>query len=193
MVDENKCPVCHGSGAGIDPVFGHPGKCYPCDGTGKDHRTKEGHDPGHCWICSNWKVFGGNETPMRRDQQLDDMIADNRNLSIKLSAAQTEVKLLRDAIDKSNIALAEAVETKEERNRLLLQVHELQDIVRLCVEQGGLSFHVEGGKCPEDDTCDCPDALRVNAAMKGYTEKRVVLSQNDHCATGQSQVSSSGH
>lgn len=53
-----------------------------------------------------------------------------------------------------------------------LQVHELQDIVRLCVEQGGLSFHVEGGRCPEDDTCDCPDALRVNAAMKGYTEKR---------------------
>lgn len=55
---------------------------------------------------------------------------------------------------------------------LLLQIHELQEIVKLCVDQGGLNFHVEGGRCPEDDTCDCPDVKRVNAAMKGFTEKR---------------------
>jgi hypothetical protein len=54
-------------------------------------------------------------------------------------------------------------------DKLKLQIHDLQGIVHLCIEQGGLNFHVEGGKCPEDDTCDCPDALRVNAAMKGYT------------------------
>lgn len=73
---------------------------------------------------------------------------------------------------------------EEELSAANLQVGELQDIVRLCVSQGGLSFHVEGGKCPEDDTCDCPDALRVNAAMKGYTEKRVEPSPNQWAICG---------
>lgn len=51
---------------------------------------------------------------------------------------------------------------------LELQLREAQEVITLCVDQGGLSFHVEGGKCPEDDTCDCPVAKKVNAAMKGY-------------------------
>jgi DnaJ-class molecular chaperone len=61
MTTETKpevCPVCNGTGTGIDPVFGYRGKCYPCDGTGKDHRKKLGHlTP--CWICASWSVFGG--------------------------------------------------------------------------------------------------------------------------------------
>lgn len=55
---KTRCPVCYGSGGGIDPVFGNRGKCYPCDGTGKDHRLKPDHDKA-CWICANWKAFGG--------------------------------------------------------------------------------------------------------------------------------------
>ena len=61
MESEKKCPVCHGTGSGIDPVFGHRGKCYPCDGSGKDHREKPDH-AANCWICANWKAFGGKAT-----------------------------------------------------------------------------------------------------------------------------------
>lgn len=53
-----------------------------------------------------------------------------------------------------------------------LQLHEAQEVIKLCIDQGGLGFHDEWRKCPEDDTCVCPDVKRVNSAMKGYTEKR---------------------
>jgi len=106
-----------------------------------------------------------------------------------------KVSLMRCHTHGGKKAIDCALDVRAENSRLLLQVRELQDIVRLCVEQGGLSFHVEGGKCPEDDTCDCPDALRVNAAMKGYTEKRVASGPKnerhdcDHCACSCSDCS----
>lgn len=60
----------------------------------------------------------------------------------------------------------------QELDSAKLQLREAQEVINLCVAQGGLSFHDEWRKCPEDDTCDCPDVKRVNAAMNGYTEKR---------------------
>lgn len=60
----------------------------------------------------------------------------------------------------------------EEREEALAKVRELQEIVALLVDQGGLEFHDEAGLCPEDDTCDCRVARRINAAMKGYDESR---------------------
>lgn len=45
------CHVCHGTGTGIDPVFGYRGKCYPCDGTGKAHECNR---EWNCYICKNW-------------------------------------------------------------------------------------------------------------------------------------------
>ena len=48
------------------------------------------------------------------------------------------------------------------------KVQVLQEVVAMCISQGGLNFHVEGGRCPEDDTCDCPDQKKVNMAMEGF-------------------------
>lgn len=54
MRGKMKCSVCKGSGAGRDPVFGNPGKCYPCDGTGRAHRHEDNRTS--CWICNNWSA-----------------------------------------------------------------------------------------------------------------------------------------
>lgn len=51
-------------------------------------------------------------------------------------------------------------------NRL---IDELREMVHLAVDAGGFSFHEEG--CPEDDTCDCPDVKRANAAMGDFKSK----------------------
>jgi len=50
-------------------------------------------------------------------------------LCLKVRQQQHEIALLHDAIDKSNAALAEAVKTKEERDRLLLQKSDLEKIL----------------------------------------------------------------
>lgn len=57
----------------------------------------------------------------------------------------------------------------EERDFLLLQVNELQALLFAMFDKCGADLHEDG--CPEDDTCGCVMAQRVNAAMKGYTEK----------------------
>lgn len=51
----------------------------------------------------------------------------------------------------------------------LMEKKELQEIVVGLLEEDGLQ-HESG--CPEDDTCACVFVKRVNAAMKGYGEKR---------------------
>ena len=89
-------------------------------------------------------------------------------------------KLYQETIFQLNAA-------KEQRDNALLQLSEAQEVIKLCIDQGGLSFHDEWRKCPEDDTCDCPDVKRVNAAMKGYTEKRVDEQQKScpYCQGGE--------
>ena len=69
-----------------------------------------------------------------------------------------------------DVALAEKM---QESNRL---IDELREMVDLAVDAGGFSFHEEG--CPEDDTCDCPDVKRVNAAMGDFKSKRSKTSIN---------------
>lgn len=80
---------------------------------------------------------------------------------------------LREAMGRAGndrIAELEALLLKERgiSRTLELQIRLAQEVIVLCIDQGGLSFHVEGGKCPEDDTCDCPVKKKVDAAMKGY-------------------------
>lgn len=59
---------------------------------------------------------------------------------------------------------------RAKRDAMVLQISELQNILHDLAEWGGNDWHKNS--CPEDDTCDCPKAKRVNAAMKGYAEKR---------------------
>lgn len=67
------------------------------------------------------------------------------------------------------------LKTSDNKDTAALRFHalevikELQDVVALCIDQG-VSLHVDDGTCPEDDTCNCPNVKRVNAAMKGFRE-----------------------
>lgn len=63
---------------------------------------------------------------MRREEQLND-------LEKTVSVQELEIKLLREAIDRSNLALAEAVKTKEEHDQLLLQVGEMRPVVEAAI------------------------------------------------------------
>ena len=46
----------------------------------------------------------------------------------------------------------------------------LQDLVYVLVDECGADIHDEEG-CPQDDTCECPMAARVNEALKGWEPK----------------------
>jgi hypothetical protein len=51
-----------------------------------------------------------------------------------------------------------------------LQIEELQYLLHRTIEWGSHPFnHIK--KCPEDDTCRCPEIKRLNDAMKGFMEK----------------------
>lgn len=75
-----------------------------------------------------------------------------------------ERDLLRDAIDKSNEALTEAVKTQEERDKLALQVEGLKKAL-LRVLDG--CFCDDVGQLPE-----CGRCVEVRAALDQVAEKR---------------------
>lgn len=75
-----------------------------------------------------------------------------------------------DCIECYRLSYADA---QDEVKRLNLQVHELQEIVAEFVEGGEIDLHEEDPKCPQDDTCSCARAKKLNAAMRGYTEKPI--------------------
>lgn len=60
---------------------------------------------------------------------------------------------------------------KDEKAKLLLQLGEAQDILASMLIAGEIDVHGEDPKCPQDDTCACPWAKKINAAMKGYAEE----------------------
>lgn len=62
---------------------------------------------------------------MGRGPQVEAM-SDEKEFRRRHEILEREVALLRDAIDRSNTALEEAVKTKEERDKLALQNRELQ-------------------------------------------------------------------
>lgn len=59
-----------------------------------------------------------------------------------------------------------------EVKKLLLQNRLLQELVAEFVEGGEIDPHEEDPKCPQDDTCECKRAKRLNDALRGYEEKR---------------------
>lgn len=66
-----------------------------------------------------------------------------------------EVRLLHEAIDKSNVALVEAIQTKEERDRLLLQIEEMK---KWCCSACGLYVKNDPAfnkKFVEKRKCEC--------------------------------------
>lgn len=112
---------------------------------------------------------------MRREQQLDNMISDNRNLSIKLSNAQAEIERLskereeyRQGRINAEINVGKLVLQLETVN---LQVHELEQriykIGLLCDSVPGL----EHGFCP--DVGEPRDNVtRIKIALERFIEKR---------------------
>lgn len=95
-----------------------------------------------------------------------------------MKALRVEVKLLRDAIDKSNEALADALSVREERNRLVLQYEELKRAASLVYD--GLSMNWEGKDYKEytilDDSTSAPvrqlgEILKGTIKLEGHPEK----------------------
>ncbi|MCJ7653034.1 MAG: hypothetical protein MUO75_04970 [Actinobacteria bacterium] len=101
----------------------------------------------------------------------------------------TEVRLLRDAIDKSNVALEEAVMMKEERDSLKLQVDELKAelkkahdghgyrnglgpcVCKWCVEKPAEPPPHDYSKWPDPKTCELCRLRIVGHKHTSPTEK----------------------
>lgn len=91
---------------------------------------------------------------------------------LALKGRYKEVLALREAIDKSNEALAEAVKVKEERDRLLLQNDELKKFI----ESVGCDHGCE--LAPFEMSYHLPGCV-VTRRKALFTEKRSVSGQNE--------------
>lgn len=89
------------------------------------------------------------------------MLADNIRRMIEVK--DKEIVLLRSAIEKSNVALAEAVNTKEERDRLRIQ----NDRYRQALERLNRCTCRRGNGLVEDGHVEDCDKLVVKAALQG--------------------------
>ncbi len=86
-----------------------------------------------------------------------------------LEALQAENAKLRALLDKVGM---ERAAFQGELMAANLQKHELQEILARMLDAGEVDLHGEDPKCPGDDTCACPWAKKIGAAMMDYTEKR---------------------
>ncbi len=84
--------------------------------------------------------------------------------SDEIAKLRADVNRLENEVTAWKAAHAARVKTSDH------QVRELQQILAAALESGEIDVHDENPACPEDDTCDCTWAKKINAAMKGYDE-----------------------